>query len=101
MGEPDDKNLREELDDRSDEIVEYVEKNSPRPSVDGDVAERLLNEAPPAAAIEELDKMIEGFESGAGAATGRRTEPVPGDPPTEDLADDDSESEISPPPATG
>ena len=90
MRDPDgDDNLRDKLDDRSDDIVDYVEKNSPRPSVDRDVAERLLDEAPPATAVAEIDKMIEGFESGAGAATGRRTEPVPGDPPTEDLADDE------------
>ena len=84
---PDDENLRDQLDERRDEIVDYVEKNSSRPSVDADVAERLLTEAPPAEAAAELDKMIEGFQSGAGAATGRRTEPAATDPPTEDLPD--------------
>lgn len=84
---PDDENLRDQLDERRDEIIDYVEKNSSRPSVDSDVAERLLTEAPPAEAAAELDKMIEGFQSGAGAATGRRTEPAATDPPTEDLPD--------------
>jgi hypothetical protein len=32
--------------------------------------------------------MIEGFHSGAGAATGRRTEPATTDPPTDDLPGD-------------
>jgi hypothetical protein len=85
---PDDESLRDQLDDRSDEIIDYVEKNSSRPSVDADVAERLLAEAPPAEAAAELDKMIEGFQSGAGAATGRRTEPAATDPPTDDLPTD-------------
>jgi hypothetical protein len=79
--------LHEQLDERADEIVDYVEKNSPRPSVDTDVAERLLSEVPPAEAAAELEKMVEGFRSGAGAATGRRNEPALEDPPTEDLAD--------------
>jgi len=77
--------LHETLDERKDEILDYVEKNSPRPSVDTDVAERLLENAPPADAAAELDKMVEGFASGAGAATGRRNEPAADDPPTEDL----------------
>jgi hypothetical protein len=80
-------NLHETLDERSDEILDYVEKNSPRPSVDTDVAERLLTTAPPAEAAAELDKMVEGFEKGAGAATGRRNEPAADPPPTEDLTD--------------
>jgi len=50
-------------------------------------AERLLTEAPPAEAAAELEKMIDGFQSGAGAATGRRTEPAATDPPTENLPD--------------
>jgi hypothetical protein len=82
---PDD--LHETLDERSEEILDYVEKNSPRPSVDVDVAERLLENAPPAEAAEELDKMVEGFHTGAGAATGRRNEPAVDPPPTEDLTD--------------
>jgi len=85
MPEPDDENLRDTLDERTDEIIDYVEKNSPRPSVDADVAERLLSDAAPAEAAEELEKMVEGFQRGAGAATGRRTEPAEGDAPTEDL----------------
>lgn len=87
MAEPGGENLRDRIDERAEEILDYVEKNSPRPSVDADVAERLLSEAPPAEAVAELDKMVEGFHSGAGRATGRRNEPAAGDPPTEDLAD--------------
>ena len=79
--------LHETLDERKDEILEHVEKNSPRPSVDVDVAERLLETAPPADAAAELDKMVEGFQSGAGAATGRRNEPAADPPPTEDLGE--------------
>lgn len=85
---PDVRNLDDKLDERRNEIIDYVEKNSSRPSVDADVAERLLSEAPPAEAAAELDKMIQGFQSGAGAATGRRTEPATTEPPTEDLPGD-------------
>jgi len=85
MNEPGAGDLHEKLEERGDEILDYVEKNSPRPSVDTDVAERLLEEAPPAEAAEELEKMVDGFQSGAGAATGRRNEPAAGEPPTEDL----------------
>jgi hypothetical protein len=85
MREPESGNLPEELHERREEILDYVEKNSPRPSVDADVAERLLEEAPPAEAAEELDKMVDGFRSGGGAATGRRNEPVADEPPTDDL----------------
>jgi hypothetical protein len=85
MHDSDAANLPKELDERRDEIQDYVEKNSPRPSVDADVADRLLSDAPPAEAAAELDKMVEGFESGAGAATGRRNAPAAGEPPTEDL----------------
>ena len=80
-------NLRDALEERGDEIREYVQRNSPRPSVDGDVVERLLEDAPPAEAAEEIEKMVGGFESGAGAATGRRNEPVDEESPIEDLAD--------------
>jgi hypothetical protein len=45
----------------------------------------LLSDAPPAEAAAELDKMVEGFESGSGAATGRRNAPAAGEPPTEEL----------------
>jgi hypothetical protein len=85
MNEPGAGDLHEKLEERGDEILDYVEKNSPRPSVDTDVAERLLEEAPPAEAAEELEKMVDGFQSGAGAATGRRNEPAAGEPPTGDL----------------
>lgn len=81
----DDENLRETLDERGDEIQDYVERNSGRPSVDGDLVERIREDLPPAEAAEEIDKMVGGFRSGAGAATGRRNEPAVDDPPTEDL----------------
>lgn len=81
-----DSNLRDELEERADDIREYVEHNSPRPSVDGDVVDRLLDEAPPAVAAEEIDKMVRGFQSGAGAATGRRNQPAADEDPTDDLA---------------
>ena len=80
-----DSNLRDKLEERADDIREYVERNSPRPSVDGDVVDRLLDEAPPDMAAEEIDKMVGGFHSGAGAATGRRNEPAVDDAPTDDL----------------
>ena len=81
----DNENLRDTLDERGDEIREYVERNSTRPSVDGDVVDRILEEVPPAEAAEEIEKMVGGFRSGGGAATGRRNEPAVDDPPTEDL----------------
>jgi hypothetical protein len=90
MSEKNADSLSDELEERHDEIVDHVAKNSPRPSVDRDVAERLLSEVPPAEAVAEIDKMIEGFQSGAGAATGRRTEPAREDPPTEDLPEPES-----------
>lgn len=90
MSDENAESLRDKLDERRDEIIDYVEKNSPRPSVDRDVTERLLDDAPPAEAAAELDNMIEGFQSGAGAATGRRTEPASEESPTEDLAEPDS-----------
>ncbi|MDQ3946017.1 MAG: hypothetical protein M3357_12875, partial [Actinomycetota bacterium] len=62
-----DENLGEQLERTADEIVDYVEKYSPRPAVDADNAERLLEEAPPAQAAEELEKMVDGFRSGGGA----------------------------------
>jgi hypothetical protein len=89
MHDSDAPNLRDELDGRRDEIRDYVEKNSPRPSVDGDIADRLLSDAPPAEAAAELDKMVEGFESGSGAATGRRNAPAAGEPPTDHLPMDE------------
>ena len=85
MDERDTENLREKLDERAEEIQSYVDRNSPRPSVDGDVVDRLLDDAPPAVAVEEIEKMVGGFESGAGAATGRRNEPAADEPPTTDL----------------
>jgi hypothetical protein len=95
MSEENAESLHDELEERHDEILDHVEKNSPRPSVDRDVAERLLSDVPPAEAAAEVDKMIEGFQSGAGAATGRRTEPAREDPPTDDLP------EPEPPDGTG
>ena len=88
MAEQDSENLRDKLDDRAEEIRDYVERTSPRPSVDGDVVDRLLEDAPPAEAVEEIEKMVGGFQSGAGAATGRRNEPAQEEPPIEDLTDD-------------
>jgi hypothetical protein len=76
-----------ELDRKADEIRDYVEKNSPRPAVDADVADRLLEEAPPAEAAEELGKMVGGFRSGAGAASGRNSLPAAEDPPSDALED--------------
>jgi hypothetical protein len=89
MAERDSENLRDKLDDRAEEIRDYVERTSPRPSVDGDVVDRLLEDAPPAEAVEEIEKMVGGFQSGAGAATGRRNEPAPEEPPIDDLTADD------------
>jgi hypothetical protein len=80
-----DGNFRDKLEERADDVREYVERNSPRPSVDGDVVDRLLDEAPPATAAAEIDKMVGGFQSGAGAATGRRNEPATDDAPIDDL----------------
>ena len=91
MVERESENVRDKLDERGDEIREYVERNSPRPSVDGDVVDRLLEGAPPAEAAEEIEKMVGGFESGAGAATGRRNEPAAGEPPTDDLTAGESD----------
>ena len=91
MTESESDNLRDDLAQRNDEILDYVEKNSPRPSVDRDVAERLLSEATPADAAAELDKMVEGFQSGAGAATGRRSNPALEEPPTEDLGSEQTD----------
>ena len=88
MGDRDEGNVHDKLEERGDEIRDYVERNSPRPSVDGDVVDRLLNEAPPAVAAEEIEKMVAGFQSGAGAATGRRNEPAVDDDPTDDLSEE-------------
>ncbi len=85
MDERDTENLRDKLDARAEEIQSYVDRNSPRPSVDGDVVDRMLEEAPPAVAAAEIEKMVGGFQRGAGAATGRRNEPAARDDPTADL----------------
>jgi len=90
--EREDENLRDKLDERAEEIRDYVERNSPRPSVDTDVVDRLLEDAPPAEAAEEIDKMVGGFQSGAGAATGRRNEPATEEPPIDDLDADGSDA---------
>lgn len=79
------RDLREQLEEQGEEIVDYVETYSPRPAVDKDRAERLLRELPPVYALEELDKMASEFQSGAGAATGRRSMPARQDPPTDDV----------------
>ena len=88
MAGRDEDNVHDKLEERGDEIRDYVERNSPRPSVDGDVVDRLLDEAPPAVAAEEIEKMVGGFESGAGAATGRRNEPAADDSPIDDLTEE-------------
>ncbi len=77
MGAVDAPNVSESLQEEAEEIRDYVERNSPRPSVDSELADRYLTEAPPDEAAAELTKMVDGWQSGAGAATGRRTEPVP------------------------
>ena len=77
--------LGEQLDRTGDDIRDYVQKYSPRPEVDAENAERLLEEAPPADAAEELEKMVDGFRSGGGAASGRNSLPPPEDPPTDEL----------------
>jgi hypothetical protein len=64
-----------------DDLVDYVARHSPRPEVDVDNVERLLEEAPPAEAEEEVQKLVGGFRSGGGAATGRRSAPVEEPPP--------------------
>jgi hypothetical protein len=78
-----------DVDERRDEaceedLREYVEQHSPRPDVDADVLDRYLEEGPPAAAADEVGKMVGGFEGGGGAATGKRSEPVPEPPPYEE-----------------
>jgi hypothetical protein len=79
--------LGEQLEELGDDIRDYVEKHSPRPAVDVEIADRLLDETPPAEAADQLKKMVAGFESGGGAASGKRSFPVPGEPPTEELDD--------------
>jgi hypothetical protein len=64
-----------------DDLVDYVARHSPRPEADVDAVERLLEEAPPAEAEEEVRKMVDGFRSGGGAATGKRSNPVDEPPP--------------------
>jgi predicted TIM-barrel fold metal-dependent hydrolase len=68
-------------DDDDDDLVGYVARHSPRPEADVDTVERLLEEAPPAEAEEEVQKMVDGFRSGGGAATGKRSAPVDEPPP--------------------
>ena len=64
-----------------DELVDYVARHSPRAAADVEAVERLLEEAPPAEAAEEVEKMVDGFRSGGGAATGKRSAPVEEPPP--------------------
>ncbi len=77
--------IGQQLEDKADEIRDWVQKNSPRPSVDADIADRFLEEAAPAEAAEELQKKADEFRSGAGAASGRNSLPAAEDPPTDDL----------------
>jgi hypothetical protein len=68
-------------DNSDDDLVDYVARHSPRPEADVDTVERLLEDAPPAEAEQEIQKMVDGFRSGAGAATGKRSAPVDEPPP--------------------
>lgn len=79
--------LPTEIEDRADAILDYIARYSPRPTVDGEIARRILAEAPPAQAAEELQRMIDGFSSGGGAATGPRSMPAAEDSPVDDLGD--------------
>jgi hypothetical protein len=74
------------------ELIDYVARHAPRPEADVDNVERLLEEAPPAEAADEVHKMVEGFRSGAGAATGKRSVPVAEPPPYEPEADEPTDS---------
>ena len=64
-----------------DDLVDYVARHSPRPEADVDTVERLLEEAPPAEAEEEVGKLVDGLRGGGGAATGKRSAPVEEPPP--------------------
>ena len=70
-------------EDFDDPIIDYVARHSPRPEADVDNLERLLEEAPPAEVDEEVEKMVDGFRGGGGAATGKRSFPVEEPPPYE------------------
>jgi hypothetical protein len=63
------------------DLMDYVARHSPRPEADVDTVERLLEEAPPAEAEEEVQKLVGGFRGGGGAATGKRSAPVEESPP--------------------
>lgn len=77
--------LPADIENRADEILEYIARYSPRPTVDGEIARRILTEAPPERAAEELQRMIDGFSSGGGAATGPRSMPAAEGSPMDDL----------------
>lgn len=83
--------LSGQLEREGDDILDFVEKNSPRPTVDVENAERLLEEAPPDQASEQLHNMMDGFRSGAGAASGRNSLPAAEDAPADDLPRADQE----------
>ena len=80
-----DEDLGEQLERKADDIVDFIRKNSPRPVVDAENAERLLEESSPARASDELHKMVDGFRTGAGAASGRNSLPAAEDAVTDDL----------------
>ena len=77
--------LPAEIEHRADDILDYIARYSPRPTVDGEIARRILAEAPPERAAEELQRMIDSFSSGGGAATGPRSMPAAEDSPADDL----------------
>jgi hypothetical protein len=80
-----------QLERQADDILDFVEKNSPRPTVDVENAKRLLEEVPPVQASEQLHNMMDGFRSGAGAASGRNSLPAAEDAPAVDLPRADQE----------
>jgi hypothetical protein len=79
-----------------EELVGYVARHSPRAEADVDTAERLLEEAPPAEAAEQIEKMVDGFRGGGGAATGKRSAPVDEPPPGIIAAPPTPDQELSP-----
>lgn len=88
MSEMSDKPVDEKLGDMERELRDYVAAHSPSPEVDLDNLDRQLTEAPPAEAAEELSNMVGGFHRGGGQASGRRSTPAEGEPPTAPLEED-------------
>ena len=90
-----DEPLPEKLERLEPELRDYVASASPSREVDLDNLDRQLVEAPPAEAAEELAKMTGSFHRGGGQATGRRNEPLDGDPPTAPL-EEHLEEDVAP-----